>query len=440
MVGHGRRTKVLAGAVAAGLTGLAAPALLAQETGGDGDTRASGLVFGLEQSLETGRNRGLSIPAGGTSTIATTRLSLSYFDRTEISSFGILAEGVLRFADTPGTDANGFADPALRLTYRREGANAGLSFSASVVQEDVAFLNDLSDFIGEDGEIDLPDDFDDFTGEGERTIYSAEAVLELRRQAPLGLTLSAGTTVTDYTNTTSATLFDETSVRVGAVASLRFSEISSATIGLGYEEADSDDPLSAPRQITSLDLGYARELSPRARMDASIGITQTERDIAGAATERATEAAVNLTYDLPTGELSGGIGLAWPDGGGSEVTGRLGWRQDLPTGSISAALTQELETLDDGETRPETALSLNYTHEINAVSGIAFDVAHVVAGSTATRNRVAQTEAGVSYSHLLTEDWSLRAGLRYQIRNEATVGQAESPYAFVTLGRSFDLR
>ena len=418
-------------------TGILALPVLAQDAG----ERARGLTFGIEQSLEVGRNLDLSVPASGQSAIATTRLSLGYFDATAVSRFSFDVNGVLRLADTPGGNEAGFADPGARLAYTRAGANAALSLTASAEQSDLSFDRDLSAFIGEDGEIDLPDDFDT-TSEGTRNDYAVGVRLDLQRRAPLSYSLGAAYEVTEYTDTGAAALFDETTLRFDATASLRFSAISSATVRLGYDDIQTDDLIQTHRKVTSLTLGYARELSPILRLGASLGVTRTDREVLGPVTssETSTTAEVNLAYDLPTGAIEGSLGVTRPDDGGSELIGRLRWRQDLPTGSVSASLTQEADTTADGETRPTTALSLSYAQDINALSGIEFGLTHIIASGTATRNKVAQTQLAVTYSRSLTEDWALRTGLTYQTRDEATVGRSASPFAFLSIGRTFDLR
>lgn len=437
MVGKKQNLHRVVTGAATGLLCLHALPALAQDAG----DRATGLTFGIEQSLEAGHNLGLDVPASGRSVIATTRLSLSYFDSTAISRFAFDLDGVLRLADTPGGSESGFADPAARLSYTRAGANAALSLTASAAQSDLTFDRDLSDFIGEDGSIDLPDDFDT-TSEGQRSTYAAGIRLDLQQRAPLSYSLGAAYEVTDYSNVTSATLFDETALRLDATANLRFSAISSGSIRLGYDDIQTDDATQTHRKITALTFGYARELSPILRLGASLGLTHTERALLGPVTssENETTAEVSLDYDLPNGALGGSIGVTRPDGGGTELIGRLSWRQDLPTGSISAMLTQEADTTTDGETRPTTGLSVTYAQDINARSGIEFGLTYVIASGTATRNRVAEGQLGVTYRHALTEDWAMRTGLSYQTRNEDTVGSAASPFAFVSIGRTFDLR
>jgi hypothetical protein len=438
MVGKTRNLHGTVAGAAAGILCLQALPALAQETG----DRASGLTFGIEQGLEVGENLGLDTPATGSSAIATTRLSLSYFDSTEVSRLAVDLGGVFRFADTPEADSgNGFADPSARLSYTRAGANAGLSLTAEASQSDLTFDRDLSDFIGEDGTLDLPDDFD-LTGEGTRNTYSVAAELTLRRRAPLSFVLGASYQVTDYANTGSSTLADETIIGLDATANLRLSAISSGSVALAYDDIQTDDATETHRKVTALTFGYARELSPILRVGASLGLTHTDRTVLGPinTTENETTFRIEATRDLPNGSIGGNIGVTWPDGGGSELVGQIDWRQALPTGRISATFTQEASTTTDGETRPTTALSVSYGHDINAVSGVDFGLTYVIASGTATRNRVAESDLSVTYRRSLTEDWSLRTGLTYKTRDEETVGSAQSPFAFVSIGRTFDLR
>ena len=348
MVGKTRNLHGAVAGAAAGMLCLQALPAQAQETG----ERASGLTFGVEQSLEVAENLGLDVPATGTSTIASTRLTLSYFDSTPVSRLALDLGGVLRVAETPEGSEGGFADPSARLSYTRDGANAALSLSARAEQSDLTFDRALSDFIGEDGTIDLPDDFD-LTGQGQRNTYAVAAELTLQRRAPLGFVLGAAYEVTDYTDTGTGSLFDETALRLDATATLRFSAVSSGSVALGYDDIQTDDATRTHRKITSLTFGYARDLSPILRMGASLGLTQTDRTLLGPinSTEQETTARVSLTRDLPNGSIGGNIGVTWPDAGGSELVGQLDWQQDLPTGSISASLTQQASTCRCGMAR-----------------------------------------------------------------------------------------
>ena len=50
-----------------------------------------------------------------------------------------------------------------------------------------------------------------------------------------------------------------------------------------------------------------------------------------------------------------------------------------------------------------------------------------------------QKDLTVSYNRNLTQDWILSTGASYQIRDEETVGKADSQLIFLSFRRDFDL-
>ena len=175
---------------------------------------------------------------------------------TERQTLDLLLSGALTIQDTPDTDGTetDFGTPQARLRYTLNSQNSSLSLNGFYR---VDFIDDLTfeDFINQDGVLELPEDFAGLNGNGERTAYGFDALLELGKTAPSGFNLSAGASGNRYSGTTDPGLFDFSRTYVGADALLRMSPVLTGLVGLGYDTYDADNAEQTYRTTTTGDVG-----------------------------------------------------------------------------------------------------------------------------------------------------------------------------------------
>ena len=431
------------------------------------------LTFGISQRFETGDNLNLEIPSEGSTTRADTELSFGLLSETQTDRLALDMSGLFRIENTSltGSDA-GFQDPNLRFSYDREGATSSFNAQAYYRESDVNNLQSLTDFVDSSGNVVLPPDFANLSGTGRRTVSGSSVNLELGRETPLGFVLDAGFSQTDYSNTSSSDLSDFDRRNVDGQARLRFSPLTTGTVGLRYDTYDAANPTGRDRTTTAADIGVEEALSERSTLKASLGASQVETDEAGLITttsgligslglaydmpngsatadfdakldengDQRLEFVVGRSMELPDGSLSARLGLTAPEIGKTEVIGGLDWQRALPDGKISARLNRSVSSSDQDVSRLTTLASINYDHDINAVSGIGLGLLYVQQEGTPSDNQVTRTDLNATYRHALTEDWNVNTGVSYRVRDEDTVGRAESPSVFLSIGRRFDFR
>lgn len=434
----------------------------AQETAG-GMT----VTLGVEERLSAGRNLVLETPAEGRTFASDTRLSFGVTSVTPLSRFSVLGAADLRLADEPGGNFSGIARPRLDFVYAREGAQSAFELTGSYRRDRVDFLRDLTSFLDSDGVLDLPDGFDDFEGEGTRDDYNLDLRLDLGTAAPLGVTLEAWVSGEDYRDTTAPALVDSRSYSLAGTARLRFSPVSEGRIRIGREIEDEDDAVETRTTADRITFGLAQEIDARARLDLEIGFAGIETETTGGrSTEEGltgrigyewdmpdgrfdallettrsedgarTELSFGRVRDLPLGALTARIGISQADFGDPALIGSLAWTRELPDGGVRASLDHRVTSSGAATEETVTSLALGWSRDITAVSGISLDFSYAASSETGANDT---TLAGLSasYRHDLTEDWALRLGLAWRMRDEATVGSTSSEEVFLSIGREF---
>ncbi len=442
-----------------------APAL-AQEAGGIQTT------FGIEQSIELGRNPALSIPADGDRTTLATRLSYGLVTETRTQRLSFDAESTFRIEDVDGETESAFESPALTFGYTREGANSSLDLSASYVRRDIDTLPLLSDFVGDDGVLDLPDDFTDLVGTGERTSYAVAGSLVVGTSAPLQFQLDLGASGTQYEDASDPDLEDIESANVGLLTTLRISPVMTGTGALRYSRTEEDDATETRITTRNIDAGLIYEISPRATFGATIGIERTEteetigdtetsgltggldfgydmpngdltlsfdasRDVAG---DEILTFVIGRSLELPAGSLAATLGVTQPENDDVEMVGSLDWTRELPTSRLLFRLNRTVTVDTDADTRRRSQAAAYYTYVVNPASSLNLGASFVVSEESSAENRVERTDLTASYSYALTENWDLNSTIGYTIRDEDTVGRAESSLITLSLGREFKAR
>ncbi|KIC35679.1 hypothetical protein [Leisingera sp. ANG-M7] len=446
-------------------TAAAAQGSRPQAAAGDSGTE---MVFGFSQGLEANDNLDLDPVSLGSTVFTSTELSFGLTKRTPLDRFGLLASGVLRGASGPGTQS-GLDDQTLELSYGRLGADAEFKAEAGYRQTNIEFLEPLDNITDEDGQIDLPPDLDRLDGTGNRERYAAGVALELGREAPVGASFRADYLGLRYSDTSDADLFDSDRSEAETELRFRLSPVAVARLGLGYGLYEAEDEEQTRRDTSRGYAGLSVELSPVLRLDANAGyaaidtrefgvttrssgleaLLRLERDMPnGTVTAEAEQYVTDdgtirtltagRSLELPAGTLSATLGAADSDLGRSEIIGSLAWSQDLPRGGINAQLRRWVDFDEDDGNVLRTALLLDYVHEINGLSSIGLKAGYTVTdeagGSTDRASFTAE------YSYALTEDWSLKTGYRYRMREELAEARAQSHAVFVSIGRDFRVR
>jgi len=438
-----------------------------------GTAQEAGTVFTLDvsQRLESTDNLSLSVPAEGTTTAATTRLSFGISSQTRTERFNLKMGTAFRIIDGPDGSDNGFDDPFVTLSYGREGANAELDASARYRRNEVDFLHAFDTVIGDDGSVELPDDFDDLIGSGTRESYGANARLDIGKNAPLGFGFSTGFSALNYSGVTDPDLFDSERQNYSATARLRFSNATTGHLTLRRDVFKDEDPAEqTERKTTSLSFGITHEASPRLTIDASLGHTKVDTDeTIGIVTTRSSEDGINgnldFTYDMPNGDLTAGIdagtnqdgtrfgaslgrSLDLPDGylsaslgltrledSDTDVVASLNWQKELPNGNLNARLNRSVRSNNNDADVLTTTLFLGYSHNLSETSGLRFNLAY--AETDEGGNDITQTSLSASYRRELTRDWDMNFGISHRERGETTVGSADSQSVFFALSRQF---
>ena len=400
-------------------TSLALPALPVAAQ--DGGLRYS---FGLSQRLETSQNPGLAIPAGASSTNAVTALSFGLTSSTPTETLALALDGGLQLSKTGG-DAlvTGLEGPQLSFGYDRQGGNAAFATSLDYSDARIETLRPLTDFLNDQGQIELPENPDDLVGTGNRRTSGASFRLDLGTEAPLGVSLSAGFDQTNYADVSDPDLVDTRSMDLGATAQLRFSETLAGTLSLNQSQFEAEDAAATSRVTQGLDFGINQQISPRLSLSAGAGLSIART--AGESRSENPTARVGLDLALPNGGLAFDLGL--------DSVG-ISWQQALPRGGISAALSHNPDADGSGQT---TVLALNYDQSLSPVSGLNFGLSHSDF-SNPGENAVARTDLTASYSHSLTPDWGMTLGANHSLRDEDTVGAANSSTLFLSLSRNFE--
>ncbi len=451
---------------AAAVCGVAAGAL--QGVAQADELRGIRAFVSVDQRFEFADNRSLSDPADGTSARSLTSIGLRIQSETRLEQFLFDTGTTLSLGRDPGvTNRSRFSDPRLRLSYTREGADSLFSASGNIRRSRVDFTRPLTDFLDEEGELVLPEDFEDLIGTGRRLTYNAETRLEFGREAaPFGLAMRAGVSGIDYS---APTLADVRRHNIGATARMRVSPVTDLTVSADHSRFRREDIADTDRRTNALSFGVTHDLDPVTQISGAIGYTRistrefgfTTRSSGttgqlglarilpdGVVSARAQQARspdggsrANLVlareWERPTGALAGSVGATRSPGGDVNLIGSLDLRRDTPDGVVVAGLQRSVSVDADDNERLRTTINLRYTHEVNALSRFTLRAAHAHSAGTPTATRVSRTDLSATYSRDLTRDWSLNTGVSYRLRSTGAGARATSPVVFVGLGSTF---
>lgn len=467
--------RLIAYAAFAGSVAVAATPVVAQLLDEEGGLRQRVRV---EQEFGTGNNLGLENPSEGRTSLATTRLSYGLESKTCLQELSFAIGGALRFGDiAEGNNMQtGFTDPFVGLRYFRDTGNATLSVNGDYRQSDISLIAPLWTFLDQDGIVRPPRDFSDIRGSGERESYFINMDLETGKLAPFGLRFLAGASGTNYIDPTDTTLTDFENTDLGLSALLRFNAVTTGYIDLRYSTYSRENATNTDRETQTLQAGFDRNLSPRALLSFRVGYTDVDTTNTDLLTgQRVTtqqagpsgslghflempNGVLNSTFDLiqnqngqrgtlrfarsidlPTGGLSGSIGLSSFDSSDPQFIGGINWFRDFPAGRINFGLNRDFYVDSNDEDRFTNTLIAGYQHEINSVSNLSADLSLFYSESTAFSDASQRGSFVLAYNHQLTQDWSLNTGVELNFFEDDASGMAKSDAIFFGIGRNFDI-
>jgi hypothetical protein len=394
---------------------LVALPLAAQEEGG------LRLSFGISARVESSTNPGLEVPEEPDRTTLSSRLSFGLTDTTRTGSVALSAGGSLS-TDNDDESPDGFIDPNLSLTLQRFGATSTLELSAFLREND---LDTLRGFVldPETGDI-----TEDLLGDGTQRQTGGSLAYSFGEGGPWGGSLSAGLTDTTYSGDTS----EVDNTRTNAGGNLRFDLDPATEVTAGLSWSRYDEEGDDPRDTLRSDIGISRD-----RPDGFASANVFAED-----TEDGTRAGLSFgrNWELPDSALSFSFGATRGVTGDVSPTGRLNWQKDLPRGSLSASLLHEVTSGDDDEETIVTTASLGLSHTISPLSSVSFGINASDSEDTTTDETTRNASLSAIYSHSLTPDWVLDAGVTHRVRNEDNTGNATSDTVFLELRRAFEWR
>lgn len=392
-------TMIKAALATSALSVLAALPVHAQDQGG------TTTVFGFSETLGYITNPDLA--AGGTDRLMTlgTELSFGFSSRKAGESLSLDGGVGLLLRDEDGSFDTQIITPHVGLAYSREARDAAFSLNADYSRDRIELLRPLSDFTNADGVLVLPTSPSELVGTGLRQELSGGVQVELGKTAPLGLILSANASQIDYSDTSDPDLVDKQTTDISVTGLYRMSPV--ATLSLGVQQ--STDSVTGDSRNLRLGLDY--RVSPV--FDIALGADHSLDD-------NSTSPTLSGVYRLQTGQLSFDV---------TRDSTEVVFTQRTATGQLTARAGQEQ---DDSGTGTVNLLGLGYAQAINDVSRLGVGLFYTDQNGTASDSTA--TEVVVNYSHSLTQDWDLNAGMNYRMRDSQN-----STGLFVGVSRSFSV-
>ena len=287
-------------------------------------------------------------------------------------------------------------------------------------------MRDASDFINDEGEIELPDDFDDLTGDGLRFETTLAASLRWGEIEPIGYSMRASFRTLRYDEANVA-LVDSDEATLGFGLRLNINEVTTGNIDLSYTQTDeAGSPVTDTARLSAA-VTFARPLG-----DLTTGISITREDDG----DIFWAASVEREFALSNGRLRGELGLVEDEGGDPRLTGGIAFSYPRPTGQIDLSAFRSLSAGDD---RATTTISASYRQDLSPISGmrVGFDFGQ---SSDSDGGDVLSTGSlSVSYEVSLTDVWQLNVGARANLRDDDGT-RTRSNSVFVTLERPFSWR
>lgn len=391
------------------LAGVTPSMLLAQDQGGIQYT------LDVSQQLEATTNRDLSDTSTTAGQDYTTSLGFSMISETRNEIFAFAAGLDVGLAN----DSSATFNPSASLSYERSIPSATLSLDADWAQSDIVYLQEEAVLSGE-----IPDDFEDLTGSGTRTIRSGAAALRWGEDDPIAYSFGIELSETRYDDANSALVDSAQSAFTGGL-SLRINPVTTADVSLRYNRRDPEGSEVETSAVLTNRLTFAR---PLGNVTADFSVIRDEEG----GTRFST--AIGRTLDFPDRSLDLRIGLTETDTQSAALTGRVGYQQDLPTGQISVVGQRRA-----GRVTTTDNLNAAFAFQVTEISNLQFGFDYLRQRDSDTGDSTAIKSLSISYGTRLTEEWQMNFGARNEMRNASGV-TSQAGTLFVALDRSFSFQ
>jgi hypothetical protein len=342
-------------------------------------------------------------------------------------------------------DRNGvdLVRPNASLAYLLSSRTADLSFDTAY--SEIELDNNTVDQIEVDDEV--------IANIGRRTSASASVRLVTGKDALFGTDTLLSWSRRDYADTINPNLFASTTTR--AETTLRFDVTPTARLRLTASQVlrDDEDTLRTDRTTTQFGVGADTQIDPVWSLSADLSTVKIEtiRDplVPGprvttsadgldgafqlaralengnltfglrrefAVTGGRTVLDVGRSMTLRNGNLAASLGVVRFENGETSPVASLSLNRQLtPTSVLNASLQRTATVNADDQDTLRTRLTLGYDQQINEASRWNINLGFAdtdVQGGTGDNQRI---DLGVGYSHALTKDWDLSAGLNQRL-------------------------
>ena len=409
--------------------------------------------FTFSQEFRLSDNPDLDVASSGSTLTARTGLGFEFGSETRVQtlrlSLGTDLEG--RFGDD--AEDYDFVNDRARLTFAREGKNAGVDLSA---QYNNTPLDDIE--IGDE----IDPDFFVIDG-GRRERKSVSLGFDIGRVSRTSFEFDLRWTDTDYVGTLDPELVDSETIDLDARAGFALTRSLNASVLAGLQETDEAGGVTRETSYVGLglngetrggftfsgDLTYDRAetiggADPKSEDGVGFNLAFTKDRPLGPYSltlgsridEAGRRSSISLGRDmeLPRGAFSWSVGVTDYDDSDPGLTGKLSWSQETRDGVFSANLSRTQKP-NDSAPAADTRIGLSYKGDLTEVSRWGASLDYIAEDELNGNDDASRTSASVTYSRDLTRDWSLNTGYEYTRVDPATGQDRDSNAVFVNIQR-----
>jgi hypothetical protein len=424
--------------------------------------------FGFSTSLRIDDNFQLNPKSLGTSYVWDNTGTFAINKATQTQTLLLTGSGVLRFADYPGRTVSGFEDPTLRFLYSTDSKNSSLTVDARYRNADREYLDPFQVEQEEQNS-------GSFYGNGGNVTYINGGILyQTGLYSPFGATFGLRHDEKLYKNVTNPQLFNNQTDTGTIGARFDVSPVTQLNADATVTWYTAEDTGRTDRNTVAVTAGVLQDINPVLLLNAQLGYTTIATTKSGVKTNQdgltadigltqtldngAVNGNFNLnqtvngtrttlqfgrTFQTPTGNFAGTLGLTHLQSGSTEWIGSVAYSRQLKSSNFIATLSRNVSTNSADDDVLDTRVGFTYGYVINSVSQIDvnFNWGLSENGGAGTVPTVYRTNITAAYTRALTQDWNLTGGITYRYLDDSSnSGPANSNAIFVSLGRNFSFR